>query len=82
MSYEVTTYNRTLEVTANGRTIEVNRGLTSIGVFQNQYFYYASGSSKFRHGIRGGKLVLDKTLTATGFNGTEGIDWENLTESE
>jgi len=82
MSYEITTYDRILEVTCNEITVEVNRGLNSSGVFQNQYFYYADGSEKYRHGIRDSLLVLDKTLTATGFDGTEGIDWENIETSE
>ena len=36
----------------------------------------------YRDGVRDGKFVVDKALTATGFDGTEDVDWENITEIE
>ena len=36
----------------------------------------------YRDGVRDGKFVVDKALTATGFDGIEGIDWENISEIE
>jgi len=36
----------------------------------------------YRDGVRDGKFVLDKELTATGFDGAEDTDWENLDEIE
>ena len=36
----------------------------------------------YRDGVRDGKFVVDKALTATGFDGTEGVDWENIQEVE
>lgn len=34
--------------------------------------------SRYRTGIRDGQYVIDKELTATGFNGVENTDWENV----
>ena len=42
------------------------------------YRYYYSGAVFFRSGIRGGVWCLDKTLTPTGFAGSEDTDWTNL----
>ncbi len=47
-----------------------------------QYVTYTDGSAKYRDGVRDGKYVIDKALTATGFAGTENIDWENIYTSE
>jgi len=46
-----------------------------------QYVYYSYGSDIVRKGIRDGNLVIDITLTATGFAGTENTDWVNLYSS-
>lgn len=43
-----------------------------------QYIYYTDGTYYWRKGVRNSEYVIDKTLTATGFNGSEGIDWENV----
>lgn len=37
--------------------------------------------TKYREGVRNGKFVIDKALTATGFDGEEGTDWENIEEN-
>lgn len=42
------------------------------------YFYFASGN--FRIGERGGSLWVDQTITATGFAGTQGVDWDAIHE--
>lgn len=42
------------------------------------YIEYTDGVDTFRKGVRSEALVVDKTLTATGFAGTEGVDWENI----
>lgn len=36
------------------------------------------GTTTIRKLVRDGYYVVDKTLTATGFAGTEGVDWENV----
>ena len=39
-----------------------------------------SGTGRyFRIGVRANQLMQDKELTATGFTGVEGTDWENVT---
>jgi hypothetical protein len=43
-----------------------------------QYVEYSDGVDTYRDGVRGGAYVIDKELTATGFAGTEDVDWENL----
>ena len=44
----------------------------------SQYYSFTDGSVIYRIGARGTAYVRDRTLTATGFSGTEGIDWENI----
>lgn len=44
-----------------------------------QYRIYKDLISTYRIGVRDESFVFDKTLTATGFDGTENADWENLT---
>jgi hypothetical protein len=39
---------------------------------------YTDGIDTYRDGVRDGAYVIDKALTATGFAGTEGVDWENI----
>ena len=39
---------------------------------------FSDGAVTFRHRVVLGVLYLDKTLTATGFSGTEDVDWTNL----
>ena len=46
----------------------------------DQYDIFEEGEQQWRIGSRNGKYVRDKTLTATGFAGTEGVDWENTLE--
>jgi len=49
-----------------------------------QYRLYTDGSYIYRDGVRSGKFVIDKALTALGFGGTESVDegitgdWLNL----
>jgi hypothetical protein len=49
-----------------------------------QYRLYTDGSYIYRDGVRNGKFVIDKALTALGFDGDEGelLDWMNLKEYE
>jgi len=47
-----------------------------------QYVEYEDGGDIYRKGVRNNKFVLDKALTALGFNGVENVDWENIKESE
>ena len=43
-----------------------------------QYLYYSDSIASWRKGVRGGRFVWDKTLTALGFDGVENTDWENV----
>jgi hypothetical protein len=43
-----------------------------------QYFVYGSGGTYGRIGIRGGATVRDQTITALGFAGVQGVDWDNI----
>lgn len=43
-----------------------------------QYRYYSDGVTIYRDGVRAGGYVIDKALTTLGFDGSEGIDWENV----
>ena len=45
---------------------------------ETQYRLFVDDSITYRIGVRGNSWVKDRTLTATGFDGTEGIDWENI----
>jgi hypothetical protein len=40
--------------------------------------YFEDGTAQGRIGMRNGQYVRDKTLTPTGFSGTEGVDWYNI----
>lgn len=42
------------------------------------YFYFSGRT--FRIGERSGALCIDKTITATGFDGIENTDWGNIYE--
>lgn len=44
----------------------------------SQYYSFTDGSIIYRIGVRGTAYVRDRTLTATGFSGIEGVDWENI----
>jgi hypothetical protein len=46
----------------------------------DQYKEFTKDGSTFRIGVRGGAFVVDVELTATGFDGVENTDWENLEE--
>jgi uncharacterized protein (TIGR02145 family) len=48
------------------------------GVRVGQYLLYSDGVVTWRKGARGGYFVLDKTLDATGFDGAEDVNWENV----
>jgi len=47
-----------------------------------QYKYYIDGDTEYRTGTRDGEYVIDKKLTSTGWGGTEGTDWENVSGME
>ena len=40
------------------------------------------GVAGHRHQVRVGAYCIDETLTATGFAGTEGVDWDNIYKIE
>ena len=42
------------------------------------YNYYNTGAFSYRDGLRGGKYVIDKILTTTGWAGIENTDWTNI----
>lgn len=68
-----------MSITAN---ITISGGITvnvsvSAASYRSQYFYYNDGTDEVRRGIRNGYDVYDVALTSTGFDGTEGVDWEN-----
>jgi len=46
-----------------------------INAINNQF---TDGTVTYRHRVVAGVLYLDKTLTATGFAGSENLDWINL----
>lgn len=49
------------------------------GGWETRGAYGGSGvRTEFRDGVRNGEFVVDKALTATGFSGTEGVDWVNI----
>lgn len=64
--------------------LRIGAGLISISAMRRpcpistQYLYYIDGAITLRKGVRGGLFVVDKTLTSTGFSGSEGTDWTNL----
>jgi hypothetical protein len=43
-----------------------------------QFVEYTDGIDTYRDGVRDGAYVIDVALTVTGFAGTEGVDWENI----
>lgn len=44
-----------------------------------QYQVFTDGSGTYgRIGVRSSKMVVDITLTATGFDGKVDVDWENV----
>jgi len=45
---------------------------------ETQYRLFVDDSITYRIGVRGNSWVKDRTLNATGFSGTENIDWENI----
>lgn len=51
---------------------------TYAAAVEPQYFYW-SGKT-YRMGMRDNVLVIDTTLTPTGFAGIEGTDWKKLFE--
>ena len=59
---------------SEGITVNVSVGAVS---YRSQYFYYDDGTNEVRRGVRDGHEVYDVTLTSTGFDGTENIDWKN-----
>jgi len=49
-------------------------GATSVGT---QYREWTDGTCDWRAGVRNCQFVIDRTLTATGFDGIENTDWKN-----
>ena len=49
---------------------------TIIPIVSPDYVYFYNKT--FRIGVRSGEMVIDQTITATGFTGTEDVDWEEL----
>ena len=49
--------------------------LDEIEALEGDYTEYSDGTYFMRKGIRNGTFVVDKELTALGFDGTEGTDW-------
>jgi len=45
-----------------------------------QYKVYGQGFDLWRIGVRNGNFIRDQALTATGFFGTEDVDWINRYE--
>ena len=60
-----------------GFSVRCVKGITT----GTTYVEYTDGVDTFRKGVRSTKLVVDKTLTATGFSGIEDTDWENIKTS-
>jgi len=48
--------------------------------YDTQYIYYTDGIAYYRKGVRDYSFIIDKTLTPTGFSGSENTDWENIYE--
>ena len=58
----------------------INDNFTELYDYTPQYRVFELGTQQWREGVRGTSFVRDKTLTVTGFSGTEGVDWENVFE--
>ena len=63
-------------------TITIALGNESGSSSSPVYRTWKENGQGWREGIRDSNFVRDKTLTATGFDGTEDIDWENTLEDE
>ena len=63
-------------------TITVGMGSGSSNTTGSQYRYWSYGGASWREGVRDGNFMRDKTLTATGWSGTEDTDWRNVNEEE
>jgi len=61
-------------------TITIGLGSSSTNTTGTQYRYWSYEGQGWREGIRAGNFVRDKTLTATGWDGVENTDWENILE--
>lgn len=61
-------------------TITIGLGSSGASTTGTQYRYWSFGGQGWREGIRAGNFVRDKTLTATGWDGVEDVDWENVYE--
>ena len=59
-------------------TITIGLGGGTANTTGTQYRYWSYAGQGWREGIRGGNFVRDKTLTATGWDGIEDLDWENI----
>lgn len=44
------------------------------GLLEPTYYYFSGRTIRFR--LASGNLYIDKTITVTGFDGTEDTDWE------
>lgn len=73
----ITTYRKGITSGEFVYEILLNNNFTPPPIM-SQYKYYTDGTVQYRDGVRNGQFVLDKALTATGFTGTENIDWETV----
>ena len=56
----------------------LNTMILSLSSGLSTWHYLTDGTTLLRRYISGGLCQTDKTLTATGFAGTEGVDWVNI----
>lgn len=57
--------------------VVVGMGNTDVDASAPEYRYWNADDCYWRAGVRSCQFVIDRTLTATGFDGTEDIDWTN-----
>ena len=44
----------------------------------DQYIHFEGTTASFRMGERSGEMCLDQTITALGWDGIFGVDWDNI----
>jgi hypothetical protein len=79
MQYDTADITKANYEKTRGYSIRLMRDITDIPApTLGQYVIFTDGISTWRKGVRFEAFVLDKTLTPTGFTGTEGLDWINV----